>query len=136
MLSEKITMDTNQTINILKDAVSIMIPVITGFVGLFGISIGKLWQTAAASKRASYPWRIAGVAIFTALISLFTCFGVMGICIKASLGEPGRILWLKDVTPEQMARFGRWYLNTAYIAFSIAIGLSAVFFYRLIRDDT
>lgn len=129
-------MDTSQTINLLKDAVSIMIPVITGFVVLFGVSIGKLWQTSNSSKRASYPWCNAGVAIFIALISLFACFGVMGICIKASLGEPGRILWMTQVTPEQMVHYGRWYLNVAYFAFSIAISLSAVCYYRIMRGNT
>jgi hypothetical protein len=129
-------MDTSQTINLLKDAVSIMIPVITGFVVLFGVSIGKLWQTSDASKRASYPWCNAGVAIFFALISLFACFGVMGLCIKASLGEPGKIVWLIDATPEQMVRYGRWYLNAAYFSFSIAIGLSAVCYLRIIRGSS
>jgi hypothetical protein len=129
-------MNLNHPISLLKDAVSIMIPVITGFVVLFGASIGKLWQTTDASRRASYPWLNAGVAIFFAFISLFACFGVMGICIKASLEEQGRVLWITGATPEQMIRYGRWYLNSSYIAFSIGISLSAVCYYRIIRRGT
>lgn len=127
-------MDLTHSISLLKDAVSIMIPVITGFIVLFCGLLMKLWQTTDANKRKAYPWMMVFTTVFTSFISLFFCFGVMLFCINASLGMPDKIHWVFEANPEKMVYWGKLYLHLAYGAFSGAIGAAFFCYYQIIRD--
>ena len=130
------TFELKETIALLKDAVSIMIPVITGFVVLFSGSMGKLWDMARSKSAGPIPWTLAGISLLLAVVSLFICFGVMSICIKATTGEAGRLFLIGSMQPKEMITAARYYLYGAYVIFACAVTLSGWFFYRFVRKNT
>lgn len=130
------TFELNETIALLKDAVSIMIPVITGFVLLFCGSMGRLWDTARSKSAGPVSWTLAGISLLLAVVSLFICFGVMSICIKASTGEAGKLFLIGSMQPKEMITAARYYLYGAYVIFACAVTLSGWFFYRFVRKHT
>ena len=130
------TFELKETIALLKDAVSIMIPVITGFVVLFSGSMGKLWDTARSKSAGPISWTLAGISLLLAVVSLFICFGVMSICIKATTGEAGRLFLIGSMQPKEMITAARYYLYGAYVIFACAVTLSGWFFYRFVRKNT
>jgi len=121
---------------LLKDAVSIMIPVITGFVVLFCGSMGRLWDTARSKSGGPVSWTLAGISLLLAVVSLFICFGVMSSCIKASTGEAGKLFFIGSMQPKEMITAVSSYLYGAYGIFACAVTLSGWFFYRFVRKHT
>lgn len=126
-------MELIQQINLIKDGVSIMIPVVTGFIVLFGGSLGKQWQMAKSFPDSHIPWRIAGVSMCFALISLYICFGTMNICIIASIGEPALIFWIIEAKPHELVLYGKHYLTGAYVTFGVSIAFAVLCYYRILK---
>lgn len=123
------------TLQLLKDAISIMIPVVTGFVALFGATLGKIWEwNRGRDHRQEASWRLAAATFGAAVLSLWTCFGAMGIIIKASTGQEGDVLWFAGLSSEELARAARYYLYAAYTLFGGAIAFAALFFNRLVSS--
>jgi hypothetical protein len=127
-------MELSQQITLIKDGVSIMIPVITGFIVLYGGSLGK--KTQNLSKNYKYPWKIAIISLSFSVISLFICFGTFSICIRASFGEPAIVLWVIEANPKELVLYAKHYLSAAYICFGIAVSFATIFYYRNLKNRT
>lgn len=124
------------TIGLIKDAVSIMIPVITGFIVLVGASLGKLWDKTRVDTTIIIYWIPSIILILCSVLSLWLCFGAMGLCIKASTGDAHDLLWFHDLNSKELATYARYYLMAAYDVFSVSIAFAVLFFIRIIRKST
>jgi uncharacterized membrane protein SirB2 len=125
-------MEIADQISLIKDSVSIMIPVVTGFILFFGSTLIRQLQTAKSNNQM--PWKIADLSMFFALISLYICFGTMNICIRASLGEPAIILFFVEALPKELIVYARNYLSGSYICFGISISFAVIYFLRIIKN--
>lgn len=121
------------TISLLFEATKIMIPVLTGFVALFGASFGKLWEKNRSVDGISISWPIAICVVGAIVLSLAFFCGVMALCIKASTGEVQDFFWW-SLSPSQAIEFARNYMAWGYSVFISAIALSAVFYFRVWRS--
>lgn len=122
------------TIGLIKDAVSIMIPVITGFIVLFGAALGKLWDKKRADTTMIFSWAPSIISVLCSVLSLWLCFGAMGLCIKASTGDNHSLFWgLHDLNTKELVNYARYYLMAAYDIFSVSIAFVVLFFIRIIR---
>jgi hypothetical protein len=123
-----------QTVGIIKDSVSLMIPVLTGFILLFGGALGKLWERPRLASAGTISWRLPTGALACAALSLFICFLVMSLCVNAATGENHGFFFLRDVAPKALADYARKCLFVAYAGFAVAVVFAGWFYYRIVRD--
>lgn len=122
-----------QTISLLFEATKIMIPVLTGFVALFGAAFGRLWERSRDEGSLSISWSLAGLVVAAIVISLAFFCGVMALAIKASVGGSQDFLWW-TLSREESIELARDYLAWGYSAFITAIAFCTIFFIRVWRS--
>lgn len=122
------------TVSLLFEATKIMIPVLSGFIALFGASFGKLWEKSRSTGDITLSWPLAiAVAGATVLSLAFFC-GVMALCIKATTSGTQTFLLLWAMSPSESIELARRYMAWGYISFVFAIALAAVFYIRVWRS--
>ena len=124
------TMGPEFTIKLLFEATQIMIPVLTGFVALFGVSFGKLWEKNREGGGIALSWPLAVGVVACIVLSLAFFCGVMALSIKASSGQEQEFLWL-TLQPSEAVIVARRYMGVGYWFFITAIALSSVFYFRV-----
>lgn len=122
-----------RTIELTKDAVSLMIPVITGFIVLFGSALGKLLEPAQGVPKAVISSPLTVVSFLSSVVSLFMCFGAMSLCLKASIGEPASFYFLSGLEPKELIVCTRKLLYVSSVVFAVSIVTAALVYSRILR---
>jgi hypothetical protein len=72
---------TPTTIELVFDAVGVMIPVVTGFLVLFAGSVGKLWEREREKKDTQVAWKTAVLVAVIELLAMGFFAGAMALGI-------------------------------------------------------
>ena len=122
----------SNSINYLFESCKIMIPVVTGFIVLFGGSIGRLWESGK-----DVEWRWAGWTLILSIISLGLWSGTMPFSIVASLGSPQKLFFaFGPYNSATIFLFGRWCARIGHTTFFLSVISSCMFYWKIIhRND-
>lgn len=124
-------------IDLLKESVSVLLPLVTASVAAFAAGIGSMWSGGQkAQSFVKSNWRLTTAAFFAAIVSIFLSLGVMGQLSKVALGKPMAFYWLENVSPEQMIFYVRQLLYGSEVGFAAFIAIVAIFYTRLMRSST
>lgn len=82
------------SIEIVKDSVTILVPVVTGYIVLFSGSIGKMWlEHRQDLTRVKLVLIFAGLSTIVGILSISCCLGVMSLLLKATYGSEQPTFW-------------------------------------------
>ena len=124
-----------ETIQLLLDATSIMIPVVTGFILFFGASIGKLWELKQSNSSLRVSWPLVACVFIASIASLTFFVGVAFLAIKASLGEAKSFYWL-ELDSKELIGMARFYLAAGYTVFLVAVAMAGIQYVRIAKYAT
>ncbi|NEP16130.1 MAG: hypothetical protein F6J97_04410 [Leptolyngbya sp. SIO4C1] len=126
--------DAPHTVDLIFQAVSVMVPVVTGYLLLFVGAMGKLWELSM-QKRLKVAWRLAGYTLLAGVLSLGCWAGAMAGGIMFSTGRSLRPWWLlrQLVTPEKALELSAQYLSAGYTLFILSIVLGILTCWRSVR---
>lgn len=131
---EMSTTPTTPTIELVFQAVNVMVPVVTGYLILFVGAIGRLWELSS-ERSLRLNWRFAGFTVITGILSLGCWAGAMAFGIMWSIGKNSRPWWLlcKTITPKEALYFSRHLLGFGYSMFILSVILGIWTCWRSIR---
>ncbi len=124
------------TISLLLDITKVMIPVITGFILLFGGTIGKLWEFQRRDVPLKIDWGLVAVSLLSALISLSFFVGVMYLSVKSTMGIPQKIFFLFMLDQSALVKLAVTYSKFGYFFFVIAVAFATIFYLRIIKRSS
>ena len=121
-MSATSTQSSVETVELIFQVVSIMVPVVTGYLVLFVGAIGRLWELSS-ERQLRLAWRFISFTVVAGVLSLACWAGAMATGIMFSTGEyfhPWWLLWQK-ISPEQALRLSRHFLSFGYSLFILSI---------------
>jgi hypothetical protein len=127
---------TKPTVELVFQAVSVMVPVVTGYLILFVGAMGRLWELSS-ERRLRLAWRFAGFTVIAGLLSLGCWAGAMAGGIIFSTGENSHPWWLlgKKITPVEALWLSRQFLSFGYSMFIVSAILGILTCWRSIRVE-
>ncbi|MBE9067188.1 hypothetical protein IQ260_11025 [Leptolyngbya cf. ectocarpi LEGE 11479] len=111
------------TIDLIFEAVGIMVPVITGYLVVFVGGVGTLWEIST-KRLVKINWRLVGVTLLLGLLSLGTFAGAMHFGLSATLDASEAETKLLDA---------RWCLAIGYNIFVGSLIAGAYTCFRAVR---
>ena len=112
------------TINLIFEAVGIMVPVITGYLVVFVGGVGTLWEVST-KRFVKINWRLVCVTLLLGLLSLGTFAGAMHFGLAATL-HPN--------AADEKLLYARWCLAIGYDIFVSSLIAGAYTCYRSVRS--
>jgi hypothetical protein len=119
-----------------KDFVSVLVPVITGFLVIYTAALGKLWSDHRGLFSTIRIWIAAGAPAIAGIVSLFCCFGVIQILLNLAGPEPHSTIWFGKLNQTEMLQYARRYLIIGQLIFGVAVGLAIGFYIHVFRKGT
>ena len=121
-MSTTLTQSSVETVELVFQVVSIMVPVVTGYLVLFVGAIGRLWELSR-DRQLRLAWRFIGFTVVAGVLSLICWAGAMATGIMFSTGESFRPWWLlwQKIFPQQALRLSRHFLSAGYSLFILSI---------------
>lgn len=119
------------SIEIVKDFVTILVPIVTGYIVLFSGAIGKMWlEHRKDLARANLVIIFAGLSVIVGILSISCCLGVMSLLLKATYGSEQSTFWKGVLNSKELVEYAHEYLMIGWQIFvlSIAFGLVSYFF--------
>jgi hypothetical protein len=122
------------SINLVKDFVTILVPVVTGYIVLFSGSIGKLWlEHRKDLMKTNLVPIFAGMSIIMGMVSISFCMGVMSLLLKASYGTDQYTFWRGVINSKELVEYAHKYLMIGWVFFVISIALGFTSYFYIIR---
>jgi len=130
------TEEQRLAIDLLKDSVNVLLPLVTASVAAFAAGVGSMWSgEPKAQSFVKSNWMLSAAAFAAAIVSIFLSLGVMGQLSKIALGKPMAFYWLADVPTDQMILYVRQLVYGSEVGFAAFIAIVAVFYTRLMRSS-
>jgi len=118
-------------ISYLFEATKVMVPVITGFLVLFGGSIARVWERSPLREWDPLQRRSAMFAVLLGLVSLGLWTGTMAFCIRASAGTNASDLQVfGPFDPALNLRLGRYCAAVGHLSFFAAVVAACGFYWK------
>jgi hypothetical protein len=123
------------SVNLTKDFVTILVPVVTGYIVLFPGSIDKLWLEHRKNLgEKELVLVFAGLSVIIGILRISFCMGVMSLLLKATYGSDQSTFWMGVLDSRGLVEYAHKYLmiRWGFFVLFVALGLTAYFY--VIKD--
>ena len=124
------------SIEIVKDSVTILVPVVTGYIVLFSGSIGKMWlEHRCDLSRVKLVLLFAGLSVVTGILSISGCLGVMSLLLKATYGSEQSTFWKGALNSKELVEYAHEYLMIAWQFFVLSIAFGFISYFFVVKES-
>lgn len=124
------------SIVIVKDSVTILVPVVTGYIVLFSGSIGKIWlEHRNDLSKMRQVLLCSGLSIVLGILSISFCLGVMSLLLKASYGDNQNTFWKGILSSQELVGYAHDYLMVGWVFFILSIVLGFLSYFFIVSES-
>ena len=124
------------SIGLLKDFVSLLVPIVTGYLVLFSGSIGKLWLEHKSDLiHVRVIILLAGLSVVVGLLSISILMGTMSLLLKATYGTDQETFWRGTISSQELVEYAHVYLINGWTMFTISMAFGFSSYLMVLKES-